>query len=156
MLIRILAVGTRPPRWVREAFDDYAKRLGGGLKISLVEIAPGPRTGGGSPQRAMEVEAQRLLGALRKSDYVVALDERGTELDTHELAAWLGRRMRDGRDLAFLIGGPDGLAAEVLARSDFRWSLSRLTFPHALVRVILAEQIYRAQTILTNHPYHRD
>jgi 23S rRNA (pseudouridine1915-N3)-methyltransferase len=104
----------------------------------------------------MVAEAQRLLGALRKDEYVVALDERGTELTTRGLATWLAERMQDGRDLAFLVGGPDGFAPEVLGRSDFKWSLSRLTFPHALVRVVLAEQLYRAHGVLANHPYHRD
>jgi 23S rRNA (pseudouridine1915-N3)-methyltransferase len=97
-----------------------------------------------------------MLQALRKDDYVIALDERGKELSTRELSAWLAARMQDGRDLAFLIGGPDGLAPEALVRSDFRWSLSRLTLPHGLVRVILAEQLYRARSVLGNHPYHRE
>jgi 23S rRNA (pseudouridine1915-N3)-methyltransferase len=104
----------------------------------------------------MEAEGQKLLAALRKDDYVVALDERGSEMTTRELAAWLGNRMQSGRDLAFLVGGPDGFVPEVLARSDLKWSLSRLTFPHALVRVVLAEQLYRAHGVLANHPYHRD
>ncbi|MGB9329342.1 MAG: 23S rRNA (pseudouridine(1915)-N(3))-methyltransferase RlmH, partial [Steroidobacteraceae bacterium] len=89
-------------------------------------------------------------------EHVAALDERGTQLSTRELAAWLQLRMQEGADLAFLIGGPDGLAADVLGRSQLRWSLSRLTLPHALVRVLLTEQLYRAHSILTNHPYHRD
>jgi 23S rRNA (pseudouridine1915-N3)-methyltransferase len=104
----------------------------------------------------MQAEGERLLAALRKDDYVVTLDERGSEMTTRDLATWLATRMKDGRDLSFLIGGPDGFAAEVLERCDFRWSLSRLTFPHALVRVVLAEQLYRAHSVLTNHPYHRD
>jgi 23S rRNA (pseudouridine1915-N3)-methyltransferase len=144
------------PRWVREAFSDYSARLGASLKLSLVEIEPGPRGAGRSPSQAIEVEAQRLANALRKDDYLVALDERGTELTTRELSTWLAARMQDGRDLAFLIGGPDGLDPELLARSDFKWALSRLTLPHALVRVVLAEQLYRAHSVLTHHPYHRD
>ncbi len=144
------------PKWVREAYEDYITRLGSGLKVTLTEIEPGPRSAGRPPQKAMETEAQRLLASLRKDDYVVALDERGAEMTTRELAAWLKGRMQEGRDLAFLVGGPDGFAPEVLARSDFKWSLSRLTFPHALVRVVLAEQLYRAHGVLANHPYHRD
>jgi 23S rRNA (pseudouridine1915-N3)-methyltransferase len=154
--VRLVAVGTRMPKWVREAYEDYITRLGSALKISLVEIEPGSRAAGRPPQRAMEAEAQKLLGAVRKEEYVIALDEHGSEMTTRELAAWLKGRMQDGRDLAFLIGGPDGFAPEVLARSDFKWSLSRLTFPHALVRVVLAEQLYRAHAVLANHPYHRD
>lgn len=156
MRVRLIAVGSRMPKWVREAYEDYITRLGSGLKVTLTEIEPGPRSAGRPPQKAMETEAQRLLASLRKDDYVVALDERGAEMTTRELAAWLKGRMQEGRDLAFLVGGPDGFAPEVLARSDFKWSLSRLTFPHALVRVVLAEQLYRAHGVLANHPYHRD
>jgi 23S rRNA (pseudouridine1915-N3)-methyltransferase len=172
--VRLIAVGSRMPKWVREAYEDYITRLSSGLKVSLVEIEPGQRSGrdaGGArppktdgpehgatkPQsRAMQAEAQKLLAALRKDEYVVALDEHGPEMTTRELAAWLKTRVQDGRDVAFLIGGPDGFAREVLERSDFKWSLSRLTFPHALVRVVLAEQLYRAHGVLSNHPYHRD
>ena len=156
MRVRLIAVGSRMPKWVREAYEDYITRLGSGLKVSLVEIEPGQRSAGRPPQKAMEAEAQKLLGAVRKDEYVVVLDERGAEMTTRELAAWLKTRMQDGRDVAFLVGGPDGFAPEVVARSDFKWSLSRLTFPHALVRVVLAEQLYRAHGVLANHPYHRD
>ncbi len=144
------------PKWVREAYDEYITRLGSGLKVVLTQIEPGSRSAGRTPARAVATEGQRLLAALRKDDYVVVLDERGSEMTTRELAAWLGSRMQEGRDLAILIGGPDGFAPEVLARGDLRWSLSRLTYPHALVRVVLAEQLYRAHGVLTNHPYHRD
>jgi 23S rRNA (pseudouridine1915-N3)-methyltransferase len=150
------------PKWVREAYEDYITRLGAALKIALVEIEPGPRSGrdasvaGSRVPRAVQAEGHKLLAALRKDEYVVALDEHGAQMTTRELAAWLKTRMQDGRDLAFLIGGPDGFAPEVLARSDLKWSLSQLTFPHALVRVVLAEQLYRAHSVLANHPYHRD
>jgi 23S rRNA (pseudouridine1915-N3)-methyltransferase len=154
--VRLIAVGSRMPKWVREAYEDYITRLGSALKVSLVEIEPGPRGGTRTPQKAKEAEGQKLLAALRKDDYVVALDEHGSQMTTREVAAWLKARMQDGRDLSFLIGGPDGFVPEVLARSDLKWSLSRLTFPHALVRVVLAEQLYRAHGVLANHPYHRD
>ncbi len=144
------------PKWVREAYDEYVTRLGPSLKIGLTQIEAGSRSGSRTVRSAMEAEGERLLAALRKDDYAVVLDERGSEMTTRELAAWLGNRMREGQDLAFLIGGPDGFAPEVLARANLRWSLSRLTFPHALVRVVLAEQLYRAHSVLTNHPYHRD
>ena len=156
MRVRLIAVGSRMPKWVREAYEDYITRLGAGLKISLVEIEAGPRAGTRTPQKAMEAEGQKLLAALRREEYVVALDEHGLQMTTRELAAWLKTRMQDGRDVAFLIGGPDGFAPGVLERSDLKWSLSRLTFPHALVRVVLAEQLYRAHGVLANHPYHRD
>jgi 23S rRNA (pseudouridine1915-N3)-methyltransferase len=143
------------PSWVREAVEEYLKRFGSALRVSLVEIEAGQRTGS-SAQRAIEVEGERLLAAVRKDEYVVALDERGAEMTTSALAKWLGARMSDGRDVALVIGGPDGFAPEVLARSDYKWALSKLTFPHALVRVVLAEQLYRAHSLLTNHPYHRE
>ncbi len=143
------------PRWVREVFTDYATRLGSRLTLSLSEIEPGPRGARHATAQAVRTEGERLLNALRKDDYVVVLDEHGGQLATRELAAWLGERLQAGRDLAFLIGGPDGLAADVVARSNFTLSLSRLTLPHALVRVVLAEQLYRAHSVLVNHPYHR-
>jgi 23S rRNA (pseudouridine1915-N3)-methyltransferase len=143
------------PGWVREGVEDYLKRFGNALRVSLVEIEAGQRTGSSS-KRALEIESQRLLAAVGKDEFVVALDEHGKEMTTQQLATWLSQRMRDGRDLALLIGGPDGFAPEVLARADFEWALSKLTFPHALVRVVLAEQIYRAHSVLNNHPYHRE
>lgn len=155
MRIRVIAIGSRMPGWVREAVDDYLKRFVASLRLSIIEIEAGNRTGS-SARRAIEVEGERLLAAVRKDEYVVALDERGKEMTTKELAAWLGGHMREARDVALLIGGPDGFAPDVLARADFKWALSKLTFPHALVRVVLAEQIYRAHSILNNHPYHRE
>jgi 23S rRNA (pseudouridine1915-N3)-methyltransferase len=156
MRVRVIAVGTRMPAWVRSACQDYLARLGAHLTVSVLEIEPGARTAGGPTGKALATEARRLLGALRPGEHVVALDERGTQFSTRELAAWLAARKQAAEDLALVIGGPDGLAPEVLARSNARWSLSRLTLPHALVRVVLAEQLYRAQSILSNHPYHRD
>lgn len=156
MKIRVIAVGSRMPGWVRQAFDDYSARLGPATRITLTEIDPGVRTAGGSTRKAIGTEARRLLAALRDREFVVVLDERGIQMSTRELAKWLDARRREGVDLAFLIGGPDGHAPEVLARGALRWSLSRLTLPHALVRVVLAEQLYRAHALLGNHPYHRD
>jgi 23S rRNA (pseudouridine1915-N3)-methyltransferase len=156
MRVRLIAVGTRPPGWVRDACEDYITRLGSRLPVSITEIATGRRSAGEPPARAVAREGERVLAALGRGDYLIALDERGTELSTRELAAWLKTRMQEGEDLAFVIGGPDGLAPEVLARSKLRWSLSRLTLPHALVRVLLAEQLYRAHSLLAGHPYHRD
>ena len=143
------------PAWVREGVEDYLKRFGHALRVSVIEIEAGQRTGSNS-RRAIAIESQRLLAAVGKDEFVVALDEHGKEMTTQQLATWLSQRMRDGRDLALLIGGPDGFAPEVLARADFKWALSKLTFPHALVRVVLAEQLYRAHSVLANHPYHRE
>lgn len=156
MRVTVLAVGTRSPAWVREGFEDYARRLRGRLRVELVEIEPGRRGSGIAPDRAMEEEGRRLLAAVRERDYLACLDERGTEHTSQGLSRWLDGRIRDGRDLKLAIGGPDGFAPEVLARAQERWSLSRLTLPHALVRVVLIEQIYRAVTLLDGHPYHRE
>src|SRR6516164_23707 len=155
MRVRVIAVGTRMPSWVRSACDEYLTRLRGSLMVALTEIAPASRRAGGAPQ-AVARESERLLASLLPADHVVALDERGRQLTTRELAGWLGGRMQQGEDLAFLIGGPDGLAPAVLARSNYTLALSRLTLPHALARVLLTEQLYRAHCILANHPYHRD
>jgi len=155
MRVRVIAVGTRMPSWVVTACDDYLTRLRRSLPVALTEIAPASRRAGGAP-RAIAREGERLVAALAPAEHVVALDERGRELTTRELAGWLGTRMQQGEDLAFLIGGPDGLSPQVLARSNFRLALSRLTLPHALARVLLTEQLYRAHCILANHPYHRD
>ena len=155
MRVRVIAIGTRMPTWVRSACDEYLRRLRGGLAVALTEIEPATRRAGGAGQ-AVAREGERLRAALLPSDHVIVLDERGRELTTRELARWLGSRMQHGEDLAFLIGGPDGLAAAVRSRSDLTLALSRLTLPHALARVLLCEQLYRAHCILANHPYHRD
>lgn len=156
MRMRVIAVGTRMPAWVRSACDDYLTRLGPHLNLSLLEIDPGARSAAAAPAKAVAAEAQRLLAAVRPAEHVVALDERGTQLSTRELASWLKSRMQEGEDVAFVIGGPDGFAPQVLGRANFRWSLSRLTLPHAMVRMLVCEQLYRAHSILANHPYHRD
>ena len=156
MRVRLIAVGTRLPAWAISACEEYLKRLAPQLAVSVTEIAPGARSAGGATAKAIATEGQRLLAALRAADHVAALDERGRELSTRELAAWLRQRMHEGTDLAFVIGGPDGLAAAVRERADTTLSLSRLTLPHALARVLLAEQLYRAVSLLNNHPYHRE
>jgi 23S rRNA (pseudouridine1915-N3)-methyltransferase len=144
--VRIVAVGTRMPAWVTTAYDDYTRRLRSSMRIDLEELPVG---------RGKVEEEKRFLEKL-KDDYVVALDEHGKLQTTAELAKWLNVRQQEGRDLAFLIGGPDGLGPQVLLRAEWRWSLSPLTFPHAMVRVMLAEQLYRAHSVLNNHPYHRE
>jgi 23S rRNA (pseudouridine1915-N3)-methyltransferase len=154
--VRVIAVGTRMPGWVTSACEDYLTRMTAPVKVSLEEIVPAARRARGEVARARAQEGERLLDALRPGEHVTALDERGTALSTRELAAWLGERLQHGADLAFVIGGPDGLASQVLERSRFRLSLSRLTLPQGLARVLLIEQLYRAHSILRHHPYHRD
>lgn len=155
MRVRLLAVGTRAPAWVRQGYDDYARRLGPGLKLTLVQIEPGRRAAGGDVRAALETEGRRLLAAVRDGEFLVALDEHGTQMTTARFADWLAERMRAGRNLAIMAGGPDGFAPQVRARADFLLSLSALTLPHALVRIVLAEQLYRALSIHARHPYHR-
>jgi 23S rRNA (pseudouridine1915-N3)-methyltransferase len=153
--VNLIAVGQRMPGWVSDGFEDYARRLRGRLPINLTEI-PAVKRGSGDVARAMTEEGRRQLAAIRVADHVVALDERGKTRTSLELSHWLGERMRAGVDLAFLVGGADGFAPEVIARANERWSLSALTLPHALVRVVFAEQLYRAVTLLDGHPYHRE
>jgi len=156
MRLRVIAVGTRMPAWVDAGFEDYARRLKGPLAIELRELPAARRAAGAPPARVLAEEATRIEAALGPRDYLVALDERGREFTTQELATWLEERRRSGQDLACVIGGADGLDPRILKRAPCRWSLSRLTLPHGLVRVVLVEQLYRASTLLAGHPYHRD
>lgn len=155
MQIHILAVGTRMPPWVEAAYREYARRLRAGMRLVLTEIAPGRRTPGADIARTLNEEGARLLAAIPAGSHVIALERTGRALDTRELAAELEFRLGQGRDLALLIGGPEGLSRECLRRADQAWSLSRLTLAHPLVRVVLAEQLYRAWSIIHRLPYHR-
>ena len=154
MLLRVIAAGTRMPSWVQDAFEDYASRLKGEHRLELVEIPLGPRSGADT-QSAIRKEGERMLAHLRDSSYVVALQVHGRALSSEQLARFLTREAASAREIAFCIGGPDGLAPEVDARAKLRWSLSALTLPHGLVRVIVAEALYRAVMISKGHPYHR-
>ncbi|MBN8715613.1 MAG: 23S rRNA (pseudouridine(1915)-N(3))-methyltransferase RlmH [Pseudomonadota bacterium] len=155
MKARLVAVGERAPGWVAQGFAEYQKRLSHWLPLELVEIEPGIRGKGRDTARAISDEGARVLAALPKQAQVVALDGRGRMHSSEQLAQRLEHWRGQGRDLAFLIGGPEGHAPEVLARADETWSLGPLTLPHMLVRLVLAEQLYRAAALLANHPYHR-
>ncbi|MDE1958900.1 MAG: 23S rRNA (pseudouridine(1915)-N(3))-methyltransferase RlmH [Xanthomonadaceae bacterium] len=151
----LLAVGERMPAWVAAGYEDYRKRLAHALPLDLIEIRPGARGKGRDPARAIADEGAALLAALPRDARVIALDGRGAAWSSETLAQKLADWRMQGRDLALLIGGADGLAEAVLARAELRWSLGPLTLPHMLVRVLVAEQLYRAASLLAGHPYHR-
>ena len=155
MKARLIAVGERMPAWVADGVAEYRKRLSRELPLELVEIALGARGKGRDPQRARLDEGRAVLAALDADMLVVALDGGGKAWSSEALATQLVQWRMAGRDLALLIGGPDGHAPAVLERADQRWSLGPLTLPHMLVRLIVAEQLYRAVTIVLGHPYHR-
>jgi 23S rRNA (pseudouridine1915-N3)-methyltransferase len=151
----VAAVGERMPGWVDEAFADYARRFPRKARLELAEVRLEKRSPTRTPAQAMAAEAERLAAALPAGALRVALDERGRDVTTAELARRLAGWLAGGRDVGFLIGGPDGLDPGLRASADLVLRLSSLTLPHALVRVLLAEQLYRALSVLDNHPYHR-
>lgn len=152
MRIKLLTVSERQPDWVNAAFHEYQKRLPKHLALQLLEL-PMPKRRD-DVERAKIDEAGRILEAA-KDARLIALDEHGRNLSSRELAGLVARWTQDGRDVALVVGGPDGLAASILAKAELTWSLSALTLPHGMVRMLLAEQIYRAHTIISGHPYHR-
>jgi 23S rRNA (pseudouridine1915-N3)-methyltransferase len=153
--IRLIAVGQRMPGWIAQGFDEYARRLPPECDLELVEIPAGRRGKGADLGRIVAAEGERQLAAVPRGSTVWVLDQRGRQWDTAQLAERLRGWLQEGRDPALLVGGPEGLAPACTARADGRWSLSSLTLPHPLVRVIVAEQLYRAWSILNRHPYHR-
>lgn len=155
MQIQLVAVGNRMSPWVCAGYDEYVRRLPRECELKLREIAPGKRGKNANILRLIEDEGQRMLAAIPCDDHVVALDLTGKEWSTAQLSEALARWRRDGRHVSLLVGGPDGLAPACLDRAAERWRLSHLTLPHPLVRIVVAEQIYRAWSILQNHPYHR-
>ena len=155
MRIRLIAVGTRMPAWVETGYENYARRMPRACRLTLCEVPLPRRSKANDPGRLKAQEADNLL-ALAGSDLVVALDQRGNQVNTRDLSLKLGHWLQDGRSISLLIGGPDGLHSRCLERADWIWSLSALTLPHPLVRVVVAEQCYRAWCVLRGHPYHRD
>jgi 23S rRNA (pseudouridine1915-N3)-methyltransferase len=154
MLMRVIAAGTRMPAWVDAGFADYAGRLRGDYRLEIVEIPLGQRSRGGVA-KAVATEGSRMLAAAGDRARIVALQVGGRALDTAGLVRWLEEHARDGQPLAFCIGGPDGLAPEVDSKAGLRWSLSALTLPHGLARVVVAEALYRAVSVIKGLPYHR-
>jgi 23S rRNA (pseudouridine1915-N3)-methyltransferase len=156
MKLLVVAVGVRMPRWVNEAFAEYAKRMPRTAKLELAEVRPEPRVEGRTVEQMLSIEAVRISAAVPDHAKTVALDERGREFTSTAFARWLARRQDDGIDTAFLVGGPDGLARPLRDRADTVMRLSAMTLPHGMARVLLAEQIYRAISIIQGHPYHRE
>lgn len=155
MQLRLIAVGTRMPDWVQFAVRDYSRRLPTEYAFSLQEIPLSPRGGDADITDAKREEGEKILKVLPEDARLITLDERGAQWTSEQLAARLAAWQQEGRDVALVIGGPDGLAPEVLARAEESWGLSKLVLPHALVRVVVAEALYRAWSVNTNHPYHR-
>ena len=155
MQIHIIAIGEHMPDWVETGYQEYAKRLPRGCCLVLHEIPAGRRTKGADLRRLIEQEGARQLAAIPSGTRVIALDRAGRKMDTETLAAEIKLLLASGENLALLIGGPEGLAPACLERADARWTLSELTMAHTVVRVVLAEQLYRAWSITQNLPYHR-
>jgi 23S rRNA (pseudouridine1915-N3)-methyltransferase len=158
--LHILSVGHKPPAWVAAGFDDYARRMPREARIELLEIKPGPRSRQAQSPAAISqilaTEKSRLVAAIAPGCVRIALDERGKQLTTADLARKLAAWMQGGRDVAFMIGSADGLDQELKDSADLLLGLSAMTLPHAMVRVLLAEQLYRAMSMIQNHPYHRE
>ncbi len=156
MQLLVAAIGQRQPAWADEAWAEFAKRFPPEMRLQLKALKAEPRSGGRTAEQCMAAEAQRLQAALPKGARRVVLDERGTRLSTAQLAARLQAWRGEGRDVALLVGGPDGLDPALRAQADETLRLSDLTLPHALARVLLAEALYRAWTLASGHPYHRE
>lgn len=156
MRISIIAVGTKMPAWVTQGVEEYCRRLPRELNLQWREIPLARRTRDARAEQLMEREGEQILKAVPAGDKVIALDVQGRRLSTSDLAAELSTWQMSGDNFSLLVGGPDGLSPQCLQRASSRWSLSDLTLPHPLVRILLAEQLYRAWTITVNHPYHRD
>ncbi len=155
MNIRLIAVGDRQPSWVDTACENSVQRLPRQWQFRVDLIATAPRSRKSAAEAAKAAEGQKVLAKIRAAECVVVLDECGKEFSSQEFAARLADWQADGRDLAFVIGGPDGVSQQCMDRAELRWSLSRLTLPHGLARVLFAEQLYRVWSLSTGHPYHR-
>ena len=155
MQINLIAIGKRMPSWVTEGYQEYAKRLPRDYSLNLIELEAGKRTKGTDIARLTEQEGDLMLSKIAATDLVIALDVKGKAWDTHQLSKHLLEWHDDGQDISVLVGGPEGLAQKCLNKAAKTWSFSPLTLPHPLVRVIVAEQLYRAWSILAGHPYHR-
>jgi 23S rRNA (pseudouridine1915-N3)-methyltransferase len=155
MQIDLICVGQKMPSWVEAGFNEYVKRFPPTCRLNLIEIPLRKRTKNADLARLQQKEGEQMLAAIAQGTYIIALDERGPMLATQQLASKLAHWMQEYPKVALLIGGPEGLAKACLQKAQQQWSLSALTLPHQLVRIIVAEQLYRAWSLLNNHPYHR-
>lgn len=156
MQFHLITVGNRMPTWVSKGFQEYQKRLSSACKLNLISITSSKRTKHSNNLQLLTKEEEKILTAIPKKSRVIALDEKGILLSTKQLAQKLKQWQLEKPDITLLIGGPDGLGKRCLNQAEYSWSLSPLTLPHPLVRIIVAEQLYRAWTLLKGHPYHRD
>ena len=156
MRLMLIAVGTKMPTWISQGFSEYARRFPRDISFELIEIPAGKRGKNADIARILDKEGELTLAAIPKGAKVVTLEVEGKPWTTHDLADNLANWLMDGRDIALLVGGPEGLAPACIAASEQKWSLSPLTLPHPIVRVIVAESLYRAWSINNNHPYHRE
>lgn len=155
MHIHLIAIGKKMPDWITAGYEDFAKRLQGDVKLTLIELASPRKSNAQDAARVKREEGEKLLAAIPNGAYVITLDEHGKHWDSQGLATQMTRWAERGQAIALLIGGADGLDQACLARANQSWSLSKLTLPHAMVRVLVAEQLYRAWSLNNNHPYHR-
>jgi 23S rRNA (pseudouridine1915-N3)-methyltransferase len=156
MKLQLIAVGTKMPDWVQKGFQEYTRRFPKDMPFELTEITAGKRGKNSDIPRILQQEGEKMLAAVPKGNRIVTLEVLGKPWKTEDLAEQMQRWQLDGRNVSFLVGGPEGLAPECIAASEQRWSLSPLTLPHPMVRVIIAESLYRAWSINNNHPYHRE
>lgn len=156
MRIQLIAVGSKMPGWVEQGYQEYARRFPSDMPLSLTEIPAGKRGKNADINRILHKEGQQTLAVIPKGNRIVTLEVTGQPWDTPKLAQNMQNWQMDGRDISLLIGGPEGLAPQCIALSEQKWSLSALTLPHPLVRIVVAESLYRAWSVTTNHPYHRE
>ncbi|TAA43711.1 23S rRNA (pseudouridine(1915)-N(3))-methyltransferase RlmH [Corallincola spongiicola] len=156
MKLQLVAVGSRMPGWVEQGFNEYARRFPREMAFELIEVPAGKRGKNADIARILEREGEQMLAAVGKGNRIVTLEVTGKDWTTPQLAQQLDRWKLDGRDVSLLVGGPEGLAPACIAASEQRWSLSALTLPHPMVRIVLTEALYRAWSVTANHPYHRE
>jgi len=156
MVIHFITVGQKMPKWVQDGYAEYAKRLPKSCAIKLVELPMAQRGKTGSADKYKAEEAKKILAAIPKGAQLIVLDEHGQQVTTKGLADKLEDWLASGQDVALVVGGPDGLEQSLIEQAKWKWGLSKLTMPHPMVRILVAEQIYRAYSVINNHPYHRE